>query len=178
MIFFFFSSNTQLQSSRKNQESPFPIIKSQTIRKYHLQSDIFHQKPSEENTKNKKDYYSSDIFHLKEEKNKKPQKTVKTNRCFLESGQEKEKPNSKRINVELYKETNEKEWNVKRMKPEKRKACEDNTLAYDLTNEKPKIEKTQKRIIKFPNKNKIERKGKKILVEKIKENPRNTLAYH
>ena len=35
------------------------------------------------------------------------------------------------------------------MKPEKRKACEDNTLAYDLTNVKPKIEKTQKRIIKF-----------------------------
>ena len=64
------------------------------------------------------------------------------------------------------------------MKPEKRKACEDNTLAYDLTNEKKKKKKTQKRIIKFPNKNKIERKGKKILVEKIKENPRNTLAYH
>jgi hypothetical protein len=48
------------------------------------------------------------------------------------------------------------------MKPEKRKACEDNTLAYDLTNVKPKAERAQKRKIVSPGKNKIERRGKKL----------------
>ena len=64
------------------------------------------------------------------------------------------------------------------MKPEKRKADADNTLAYDLSKVQPKIERNQKRRIESPGKNKIERKGKKILVEKIKEDPRNTLAFH
>ena len=64
------------------------------------------------------------------------------------------------------------------MRPVIRKVCEDNTLAFDLTNEIPKKERTQKRRIPSPGKNRIERKGKKILVDKNKENPRNTLAFH
>ena len=82
------------------------------------------------------------------------------------------------MNVELYKETTEKEWKNYRIRPDKRKEEEDNTLAYDLTNQKPKIERAHKRRIASPGKNKIERGGKKILVDKMKENPRNTLAYH
>ena len=107
-----------------------------------------------------------------------PKRTIKTGRCLLESGPEKVIPHSKKINLELYKETTEKEWKTNRIKPEKRKACEDNTLAYDLTNVKPKAERTQKRKIVSPGKNKIERKGKKILIDKNKENPRNTMAFH
>ena len=64
------------------------------------------------------------------------------------------------------------------MRPIIRKPCADNTLVYDLTKEKPKIERTQKRKIVSTGKNVKEKKGKKILPEKIKEHPRNTLAYH
>ena len=64
------------------------------------------------------------------------------------------------------------------MRPIIRKPCADNTLVYDLTKEKPKIERTQKRKIVSPGKNVKEKKRKKILPEKIKEHPRNTLAYH
>ena len=64
------------------------------------------------------------------------------------------------------------------MKPEKRKACEDNTLAYDLTNVKPKAERAQKRKIVSPGKNKIERRGKKIITDRNKEKTRNTMAFH
>ena len=64
------------------------------------------------------------------------------------------------------------------MKPEIRKPCEDNTLVYDLTKEKPKIERMHKRKIVSPGKNVKEEKGKKILVDKIKPSERNTLAYH
>ena len=143
-----------------------------------MESDIFHQKPSEPNKKNNRRYFESDIFNIKEDKNKQPKKTIRTGKCFLESGPEKKLNSFRKMNVEFYKETFEKEWKTNRIKPEKRKADEDNTLAYDLTNEKPKIEKAHKRRIPSPGKNKIERKGKKILPDKIKENPRNTLAYH
>ena len=64
------------------------------------------------------------------------------------------------------------------MKPEKRKPCEDNTLVYDLTKEKPKIERMQKRKLVSPGKKVKVEKGKKILVDKIKPSERNTLAYH
>ena len=79
--------------------------------------------------------------------------------------------------MDLMKETTEKEWNVKRMKPEKRKASCDNTLAFDLSKEPPKIERAQKRRIYPPDKNKSERKGRKIFPQKNQENPRNTLAF-
>ena len=64
------------------------------------------------------------------------------------------------------------------MKPIIRKEDSDNTLAYDLTKQPPKFEKTQKRIIRDPYKIEIERKGKKIIPDRIKEDPGNTLAYH
>ena len=159
-------------------KTPQPVWKRRTIRKYHLQSDIFNQKPSKLNTINKTHYYDSDIFHIKEDKNKLPKRTIKTGRCFLESEPEKEKPPSKKIIIELYKETTQDEWKTNRIKPEKRKACEDNTLAYDLTNAKPKIERAKKRRIVSPGKNIKERRGKKIYPDKLKEHPRNTLAYH
>ena len=154
-----------------------PQYKRKTIRSYHLESDIFFKKPSNENKRNIHYFYESDIFHLKEDRNKKPLKNIKTGRCFLESGPEKEKRPLKTIKVELYKETTQKDWVVSRMHPEKRKCDEDNTLAYDLTKEKPKIERKQKRKIASPKgKNVIQ--GKKIMPDKIKEHPRNTLAYH
>ena len=61
---------------------------------------------------------------------------------------------------------------------EKIKEDKENTLAYDLSNSKPQLEKSQKRI--FPNKNKEEVKGKgqRILANRLKEDPGNTLAYH
>jgi len=114
---------------------------------------------------------------MNEEKNKIPKKTVKTGRCFVESGPEKEKRPAKTINLGLFKQTYEKEWKNYRIRPDKRKCCEDNTLAYDLTNLKPKIQRPQRRKIESP-KMKTQKKGKKILVEKLKEHPRNTLAYH
>ena len=64
------------------------------------------------------------------------------------------------------------------MRPQIRKPCEDNTLVYDLSKERPKIERKQKRKIVTPGKNVKEKSGKKILPDKIKEHPRNTLAYH
>ena len=94
----------------------------------------------------------------------------------MESSEKETKP-SKKIIIELYKETTQGEWNTNRMKPEIRKACEDNTLAYDLTNAKPKIERAMKRRIVSPGKNIKERRGKKIYPDKLKEHPRNTLAY-
>ena len=115
---------------------------------------------------------------MKEDINKKPKKTVKTGRFHLESEPEKEKRPSKIIRIDLMKETTQKDWITSRMKSEKGKPCSDNTLAYDLTNAPPKIEKTQKRKIISPGKNKIERKGKKIMPEKIRESERNTLAFH
>ena len=115
---------------------------------------------------------------MKEEKNKVEKKTVKRGRCLIESDPEKEKRPSKIYKLVLYKETEEKEWKNRRIKPEKKKADKDNTLAYDLSKEPQKVEKTQKRKIVSPGKNKIERKGKKILVEKLKEDTRNTLAFH
>ena len=51
-------------------------------------------------------------------------------------------------------------------------------MAYDLTNFKPKPERPKKRKIVSPGKNRIERKGKKILGDKNKENPKNTMAFH
>ena len=50
---------------------------------------------------------------MNEEKNKIPKKTVKTGRCFLESGPEKEKRPAKTINLGLFKQTYEKESVVK-----------------------------------------------------------------
>ena len=64
------------------------------------------------------------------------------------------------------------------MRPQIRKPCEDNTLVYDLSKERPKIERKQKRKIVTPGKNVKEKREKKILPDKIKEHPRNTLAYH
>ena len=66
------------------------------------------------------------------------------------------------------------------MRPIIRKEDKDNTLAYDLSKQPPKLEKTQKRFIKDPNPKKkfLAGNGKKIMAEKIKEDPGNTLAYH
>ena len=133
--------------------------------------------PSQIHNKKIPYFYESDIFNLKQD-NIKPQKSFKTGRCFIESGPEKEKRPAKNFIVELYKETTQKDWIVTRMKPEKRKPCEDNTLVYDLTKEKPKIERMQKRKLVSPGKNVKVEKGKKILVDKIKPSERNTLAYH
>ena len=107
-----------------------------------------------------------------------PKRTIKTGKFGLESGPEKQKRPSKIIRTDKIKETTQRDWIVYRIKPEKRRASCDNTLAYDLSNIRPKIEKTQKRRISSPGKNRIEKKGKKILVEKIKESERNTLAFH
>ncbi len=154
-----------------------PQWKRRTIRNYHLESDIFFKKPLIEKKRNIPYFYESDIFNLKEERNKKPLKNIKTGRCFLESGPEKERRPLKAVKVELYKETTQKDWIVTRMKPDIRKCDEDNTLAYDLTKEKPKIERNKKRRIASPKAKNVVR-GKKILVDKIRENPRNTLAFH
>ena len=64
------------------------------------------------------------------------------------------------------------------MRPIIRKEDSENTLAYDLTKQPPKLEKTQKKMIKDPYTIQLERKGKKIITERIKEDPGNTLAYH
>ena len=129
-----------------------------------------------------KDYYPSDIFHFNEDKNNRPKKTIRSGKCFIESGKEPEKksrPNKVLKGVQL-KESTQKEWNTNRMRPIIRKEDKDNTLAYDLSNQPQKSEKTQKRFIKDPNpKSKfLAGKGKKIMAEKIKEDPGNTLAYH
>ncbi len=127
-----------------------------------------------------KNYYKSDIFHLNEEKKNLPKKSVRTGKCLYESGKQPEKEirPQKKINRTLLKETTQKEWNVKRMRPEKRKADSNNTLAYDLSNQPVKFEKTQKRMIKEPYSQHFGKKGKKIMIEKSREDPGNTLAYH
>jgi hypothetical protein len=76
------------------------------------------------------------------------------------------------------KETTQKDWDTRRFKPIIRKEDSDNTLAYDLSRRPAKIEKTQKKIIRDPHPPRIERQGKKILHDRIKEDPGNTLAYH
>ena len=127
-----------------------------------------------------KNYYKSDIFHFNEDTNNHPKKTIRSGKCFIESGKEPEKklrPN-KIFKGEQLKESTQKEWNTNRMRPIIRKEDSDNTLAYDLSRVPPKFEKTQKRKIQEPNPNKITGYGKKILTEKIKEDPGNTLAYH
>ena len=58
---------------------------------------------------------------MKEEKNKVEKKTVKRGRCLIESDPEKEKRPSKIYKLVLYKETEEKEWKNRRIKPEKKK---------------------------------------------------------
>ena len=108
----------------------------------------------------------------------KPKKPIRTGRCFIESGPEKEKKPPKTFIVELYKETTQKEWNVNRMRPQIRKPCEDNTLIYDLSKEKPKIERTQKRKLVSPGKNVKVEKKRIIHIDRIKPSERNTLAYH
>ena len=127
-----------------------------------------------------KNYYKSDIFHFNEDTNNHPKKTIRSGKCFIESGKEPEKklrPN-KIFRGEQLKESSQKEWNTNRMRPIIRKEDSDNTLAYDLSRVPPKFEKTQKRKIQEPNPNKRTGYGKKILTEKIKEDPGNTLAYH
>ena len=129
-----------------------------------------------------KNYYKSDIFHFNEDKNNRPKKTIRSGKCFIESGKEPEKkirPN-KILKGEQLKESTQKEWNTKRMRPIIRKEDPDNTLAYDLIRLPPKLEKAQKRPIKEPNPQKklFTGYGKKIMAEKIKEDPGNTLAYH
>ena len=142
-----------------------------------MESDIFNQKPSQQYIKKVHYFYDSDIFNLKENKNK-PTRNIKTGRCFIESGPEKDKKPPKNFLGTEYRETTQKDWIVARMRPQIRKPCEDNTLVYDLSKERPKIERTQKRKIVTPGKNVKEKRGKKILPDKIKEHPRNTLAYH
>ena len=157
-----------------------PRWKKRTIRDYHLESDIFNQKPVKVNQTQVKNYYKSDIFHFNEDKSNNPKKTIKSGKCYIESGKEpekKERPH-KIIRGEQLKETFQKDWNTKRMRPIIRKEDSDNTLAYDLTKQPPKLEKTQKKLIKDPYTIQLERKGKKIIPERIKEDPGNTLAYH
>ena len=127
-----------------------------------------------------KNYYKSDIFHFNEDKDNHPKKTVRTGRCFIESGKQPEeikRPNKIYKRKELI-ETTQKDWNTNRMRPIIRKEDSDNTLAYDLTQQPNKIEKTQKKMIKNPHQKEFVKQGKKILPEKNKEDPRNTLAYH
>ena len=127
-----------------------------------------------------KNYYKSDIFHFNEDTNNHPKKTIRSGKCFIESGKEPEKklrPN-KIFRGEQLKESSQKEWNTNRMRPIIRKEDSDNTLAYDLTKQPPKVEKTQKRMIKDPYPKQSVKHGKKILAERLKEDPGNTLAYH
>ena len=108
-----------------------PRWKKKTIRNYHLESDI---------------------FHMKEEINNNQKKTVRSGRCFIESNKEPQKesrPHKVFIGEQL-KQTIQKDWNTNRMRPDIRKEDSDNTLAYDLTKQPPKVEKTQKRMIKDP----------------------------
>ena len=154
--------------------------KKKTIRSYHLESDIFHQKPVQTNQTQIKNYYKSDIFHFNEDKNNHPKKTVRSARYLIESGQEPEKklrPN-KVFKGEQLKETIQKDWNTNRMRPIIRKEDSENTLAYDLSKCPAKKEKTQKRKIKEPLPKESGRQGKTIITERIKEDPGNTLAYH
>ncbi len=157
-----------------------PRWKKKTIRNYHLESDIFHQKPIKSNQAQIKNYYKSDIFHMKEEINNNQKKTVRSGRCFIESNKEPQKesrPHKIFIGEQL-KQTIQKDWNTNRMRPDIRKEDSDNTLAYDLTKQPPKVEKTQKRMIKDPYPKQSVKQGKKILAERLKEDPGNTLAYH
>ena len=110
--------------------------------------------------------------------NIKIKKTIRTDKCLKESEKEEEKRPSKKFHSELYAETEQKNWNTNRMKPDRRKEDPDNTLAYDLSNQPVKFCKTEKKIIKDPYPKKIIRQGKKIMSEKIKEDPGNVLAYH
>ena len=96
----------------------------------------------------------------------------------MESGIEPEKRPNKIIRGEQLKESKQKEWNTNRMRPGIRKEDSDNTLAFDFTRKPPKFEKTQKRKIQEPLPKQNVRQGKKILTERIKEDPGNTLAYH
>ena len=154
-----------------------PRWKKRTIRNYHLESDIFNQKPKKTNQTQIKNYYKSDIFHFNDDKDI-PKKTIRSGKCFLESGKEPEKRPNKIIRGEQLKETTQKDWNTNRMRPGIRKEDSDNTLAFDLSRLPPRFIKTQKRKIQEPLPKKSVRQGKRIMTERIKEDPGNTLAYH
>ena len=139
--------------------------KKRTIRSYHLESDIFNQKPSNDNMVKVKNYNNSDIFHLKG-KDMGTKKTIKTAKYLMESEKEEDKKPSKQFHSELYAETEQKNWNTNRMRPEKRKEDPNNTLAFDLTNQPIKFLKTEKKIIKDPHPKKDIKNGKKIFKKK------------
>ena len=154
--------------------------KKRPIRSYHLESDIFHTKPNNNEQRKIKTYYNSDIFFVKNETQKQTKKKPVKRDLYSESSNHQANPERKTktyLNIQA-KETTQKDVRTKRFMPEKRKEDKENTLAYDLSNSKPQIERPQKRI--FPNKKKEEEKGKgkRILVERLKEDPGNTLAYY
>ena len=117
---------------------------------------------------------------MKEDKDNNTKKTVRSGKCFIESNKEpqKEVRPHKIFKGEQLKTTIQKEWNINRMRPDIRKEDADNTLAYDLSRQPPKGERTQKRMIKDPHAKQNVRQGKKILHDRMKEDPGNTLAYH
>ena len=96
----------------------------------------------------------------------------------MESGKEPEKRPNKIIKGEQLKESRQKDWNTNRMRPEIRKEDSDNTLAFDLSRQPCKFERTQKRKIQEPLPKQSIRQGKRIMAERIKEDPGNTLVYH
>ena len=177
-----YSINPETTTKEKQTEVEKVEWKKKTIRNYHLESDIFHQKPTNQNEKKEtKNYYKSDIFNLKEDKDNNENKQVrkgKRRNIEINKKSEKEKKPNKKYNPQIFNQTFEKEWNTKRIKPEKRKEDPDNPLAYDLTKEPPKVERTHKKMIKDHNPKKSVKQGKKLLKDPNKEDPRNTLAFH
>ena len=93
-------------------------------------------------------------------------KTIKTAKYLMESEKEEDKKPSKQFHSELYAETEQKNWNTNRMRPEKRKEDPNNTLAFDLTNQPIKFLKTEKKIIKDPHPKKDIKNGKKFFKNK------------
>ena len=117
---------------------------------------------------------------MKEDKDNNIKKTVRSGKCFIESNKEPQKePRPHKIfRGEQLKQSIQKDWNTNRMRPDIRKEDSDNTLAYDLSRQPPKLERTQKRMIKDPNPKQEVKQGKKLFHDKLKEDPGNTLAYH